>query len=83
MENLLNETKSIGLRHLIEFTILWSIAVGILLFMKFGLADFYKRMSKVATFPILIFGFFLILLFSIHFFFTSFTNLSVKEDNLE
>lgn len=82
-EKMLNETKSIGLKHFLEFIILWAIALGILLFMKFGLSEFYQKMSSITIFPILIFGFFLLLLISVHFFFGAFTDLTIKEDNLE
>lgn len=80
-EKVLTETKSIGLRHLVEFIVLWAMSLGILLFMRFAISDFYATMLESSLFIPLIFGYFLIFLGSLHLFFKSYTNLTIKEDS--
>lgn len=80
-EKVLTDTVNIGLKHVIEFLILWAMSIGILLFTRFGIADFYVSMLNNLTFKILIFVFFLFILLSIHLFFKAFTNLTIKEDS--
>lgn len=83
MEKVLSETVSIGYKHLFEFITLWLLSFGILLFMRFGLSDFYKIMLKSEIFIPMLSVFFLFNLVSVHLFFQSFTNLTIKEDILE
>lgn len=77
------ESTNIGIKHLIEFIVLWSLSFAVILFMKFGINEFYEKMLKDAIFAPLIFVYFLLCLASLHLFVKSFTNLSVKEDVLK
>lgn len=77
------ESANSGIKHLVEFIVLWTLSFVILLFMRFGISDLYSKMLNDATFAPLIFVFFLLCLISIHLFIKTFINLSVKEDNLE
>ena len=79
-EKTLNDSSSLGVKHLVEFIMLWALSFAILLFMKFSLKDFYEKMLANPIFTPLIFVYFLICLLSFHFFLNSFTNLSIKED---
>lgn len=79
-EKTLNDSSSLGVKHLVEFIMLWALSFAILLFMKFSLKDFYEKMLANPIFTPLIFVYFLICLLSLHFFLNSFANLSIKED---
>ena len=78
-EKTLNETLSIGYKHLTEFIILWLMSFAILLFMRFSIKEFYLMMLKNALVVPLIFIFFIICVASINLFVNSFTNLTIKE----
>ena len=81
IEKTLTDTLSIGYKHLSEFLILWLMSFGILIFMKFSIRDFYSMMLHSQFVVPMIFGFFLICLFSMNLFINSFTDLSIKEDS--
>jgi len=78
-EKTLTDALSIGNKHLKEFIILWLMSMGILLFMRFSLKDFYGTMLKNNLIGILIFMFFIICIVSINLFVNAFTDLAVKE----
>ena len=78
-ERTLSETLSIGHKHLKEFITLWVMSIGILIFMRFSLKDFYITMLKSSLFGMLLFVFFIICIVSINLFVVAFTNLTVKE----
>lgn len=80
-EKILNESLSIGRKHIVEFLLLWVMSFGIVLFMRFGITDFYMMMLNNSLFVIMLFIYFLICLVSVHLFVDKFTNLSIKEDN--
>lgn len=82
-EKKLLESTNIGVKHLIEFFLLWALSFAVLIFMKFGIGDFYNQMLNNSLIVPLIFAYFLLCLFSIHLFLNSFLNLSIKEDVLE
>lgn len=82
VEKTLNESNQIGFKHLVEFILLWLLSFVILLFMKFGIQEFYNRMLENPIFGPLILVFFIICLASIYLFIISFTNLSIKEDKM-
>ena len=79
-EKTLNDTLSIGYKHLIEFLILWIMAFGILIFMRFSISEFYKMMLKNVFIVPMIFIFYVLCIFSINIFVNSFTDLSIKEE---
>lgn len=78
-EKTLADTLAIGTKHLTEFIILWVMSIGILLFMRFSLKDFYVSMMSNPLIPALIFVFFFICILSINLFVNAFTNLTIKE----
>ena len=78
-ERALSDTLSIGHKHLKEFITLWVMSIGILIFMRFSLSDFYLSMLKNTMFSTLLFVFFLICIVSINLFVIAFTDLTVKE----
>lgn len=80
IEKTLNESSNLGIKHLIEFIVLWALSFAVLLFMKFGIGEFYNRMLSYSIFTSMIFGFFLLCLLSLHLFIKNFINLSIKED---
>lgn len=80
-EKSLSETLSIGYKHIIEFILLWIMATAILVFIRFSISDFYLMMIEKPYFPLLIFGYFIVCLFSIILFFKTYTNLTIKEDS--
>lgn len=82
VEKTITESKGISVKHAVEFIVMWALSFAVLLFMKFGIQDFYNRMLNLPLFAPLIFGYFLLCLASIHLFIRSFSNLSIKEDNL-
>lgn len=79
-EKALTDSSNLGIKHFIEFILLWALSFGILLFMKFGIKEFYDKMLKNPIFAPLIFVFFLMCLLSLHLFLKNFMNLSIKED---
>lgn len=80
-EKTLNETLSIGYKHFIEFLSLWLLSFAILIFIRFGINDFYNKMVANPLFTPLIVCYFLLFLLSAHLFFSAFTNLTIKEDS--
>ena len=79
-EKTLNDSSNLGIKHLIEFIVLWTLSFAVLLFMKFGIGNFYNKMLNNPIFVPMIFCFFLLCLLSLHLFIKTFVNLSVKED---
>lgn len=82
-EKALTDTLSIGYKHLTEFIILWLMSLGILIFMKFSIKDFYDMMLTNNIMVPLIFGFFVIIIFSTNLFVNAFTDLTIKEEPKE
>lgn len=82
-EKSLTDSYNLGLKHLIEFVVLWALSFSVLLFIKFGLKDFYNQMLSNPIFTPLIFVYFLLCLVSIHLFLNTFLNLSIKEDKFD
>lgn len=81
-EKSLSESKEIGNRKLFEFGLLWIMSFAILLFLRFGISDFYIKMIKSSTFIVLLVTYFLLSLVSIHLFIVSFTSIKIKEDKI-
>ena len=78
-EKSLSDSLSIGNKHLKEFIILWLMSIGILVFMRFSLKDFYGSMLKNNIIGMMLFVFFLICIVSINLFVNAYTSLAVKE----
>lgn len=83
IENVLTESTSISSKYLGEILLLWILSFGILVFLRFSIAQFYNQMKTIPIFLMFIGLFFVILLFSIHLFITRFTTIQVKEDKMD
>ena len=80
-EKALADSVSTGEKHLFEFIILWSLTFLILVFLRFGISEFYMVMLSSALFMALLVFFFVLLLISIHVFLVRFSNITIKEDS--
>lgn len=81
-EKSLTESVALGNRKLLEFGVLWLMSFAILLFLRFGISEFYEKMITNYMFIILLVGFFLVSLVSTHLFLCSFTSIKIKEDKV-
>jgi len=79
-EKSLTESTAIGRKQLLEFSILWGISFVVLIFLRFGISEFYSLMITSKLFISLLIIYFLLVLGSFHMFLLRFTNLVVKED---
>lgn len=80
-EKALADSVSTGEKHLFEFIILWSLTFLILVFLRFGISEFYMVMLSSPLFMALLVFFFVLLLISIHVFLVRFSNITIKEDS--
>ena len=81
LEQMMITLSSLTIRKVFEFTVLWMITMAIVVFMRFGLAQFYAQMLNgllLAVMTILLFSLFL---FSIHMAITRLTDTSIIGDN--
>ena len=81
-EKSLTESVSISHRKLFEFGLLWIMSFAILLFLRFGISEFYTKMVMSNMFVALLVAFFIVSLISIHLFVCSYTSLEIKEDKI-
>lgn len=79
-EKTLNETINISNKHLGQFILLWLLSFGIIMFMRFGVSEFYMLMLSQNIFKGMLFIFFMICLVSTHLFIKKYTSLTIKED---
>ena len=82
IEDTLNKTNNVIKRIAVEFGVLWIIALGVLVFLRFGVSDFYQTMLTSIPFLITLILFFVLFLVSIHSLIRRATELYIKEDNL-
>lgn len=80
-EKALADSVSTGEKHLFEFIVLWSLTFLILVFLRFGVSEFYMVMLSSPLFMALLVFFFVLLLISIHVFLVRFSNITIKEDS--
>ena len=80
-EKALADSVSTGEKHLFEFIVLWSLTFLILVFLRFGISEFYMVMLSSPLFMALLVFFFVLLLISIHVFLVRFSNITIKEDS--
>ena len=81
IEQAMITVSSLNIRKIFEFTILWVITMGIVVFMRFGLASFYSQMLNgvlLIAMTIMLFGLFL---FSIHMAMLRLTNKTLNGEN--
>ena len=82
-EKALADSTNLGERKLMEFIVLWLMTFAIMIFLRFGVSDFYIVMLKSPMFVALIILFFVVTLISIHLFIVRFSSLSIKEDVIQ
>ena len=82
IEDSLNQAVRTTRKNLLEFVILWGLSLGVLLFMRFGISNFYVMMISSPLFVGLLACYYLIILFSIHLAITGATSLFIKEDKV-
>ena len=85
---LINETKNVedyliscermARKKYVEFSVLWLLAIAILIFLKFALKDFYTQLKGQIFFPICISLIFVFILFSIHVLLNVTTSIELK-----
>ncbi|MDD3207624.1 MAG: hypothetical protein PHV19_03825 [Bacilli bacterium] len=73
--------RSLSTKRTMEFFILWSITIGIVIFMRFGLSSFYSRMLNGLIVIIMTALLFALLLVSIHLAINKFSHQLVQENN--
>lgn len=82
IEDTLNKTNNSIKKIALEFGVLWIISLGVLVFLRFGVSDFYQTMLKSIPFLVTLILFFVLFLVSIHSLIRRATDLYIKEDNL-
>ena len=83
IEETLNKSNRSMKRVSIEFAVLWLITFGVLIFLRFGVQDFYLTMLTSIPFFVILCLFFVIFLFSVHIFIKRATAIYIKEDRLD
>lgn len=83
IENTLNKTNNSILKNAIEFVVLWLISFMVLVFLRFGISDFYQTMLASLPFLVTLVSFFAFFLISVHIFIKRATSLYIKEDKLD
>lgn len=66
MEEYLTESQRISRKNLLEFGVLWTFSMLILVILRFALSQFYGKLSTQIYFPIAILGIIVFLLITIH-----------------
>lgn len=82
VENSVTKSYNIGLKKIVEYAILWILTFAILIFMRFGMRDFYTTMLSNRFFHFCLIVFFLFFIAAFHIFLLKFTALSIKEDKV-
>ena len=77
-EEYISSSKSIAKKKMTEFAILWLLTIGIMVFMRFALSQFFKTISKQVFYPIGILAICLFCLFSIHMAISKMTKLQIR-----
>ncbi len=65
-EEYLTESQRITRKNLLEFGVLWTFSMFILVILRFALSQFYDKLSAQLYFPIAILGIIIFLLITIH-----------------
>lgn len=66
IEEYISTSKSITKKKMVEFAILWLLTLGIMVFMRFALSQFFNTIAKQIFYPIGILSICLFCLLSIH-----------------
>ena len=78
IEDYISASQSISRKKLGEFAILWFLTIGIMVFMRFALSEFFLTISSQIFYPIGIFAILFFCLVSIHLAISRLTNLKIK-----
>ena len=78
IEEYISSSKSITKKKMTEFAILWLLTIGIMVFMRFALSQFFATVSKQIYYPIGILVICLFCLFSIHITISKMTKLQIR-----
>ena len=66
IEEYVSESRTIAKKKIFEFVILWALTLGIMIFLRFSLGQFFDVICKQIYYPIGIFGICFFCLISIH-----------------
>ena len=78
IEEYISESSSISKKKTVEFAILWFLTLGIMVFLRFALSQFFDTLSKKIFYPIGIGAICLFCLISIHFAIMRICQLEIK-----
>ena len=70
----IDEYNDVAKRKSFEFISLWSLTFAILFILKISLADFFIKIREMSFFPVALFGFFILFMFSFVFFMKKYYN---------
>lgn len=77
-EEFISISQSISRKKIGEFVILWALTIGIMVFMRFALSEFFGTISSQIFYPIGILAIVLFCLITIHIAIMKMTNLKIK-----
>ena len=78
IEEYISISKSITKKKMVEFTILWLLTLGIMVFMRFALTQFFNTITKQIFYPIGILSICLFCLLSIHIAISKMSKLQIR-----
>ena len=78
IEEYISTSQSISRKKIGEFIILWALTIGIMVFMRFALSEFFATISSQVFYPIGILAILLFCLVTIHMAIMKMTNLKIK-----
>ena len=78
VEEYITASATIGRKKIVEFVILWTLTISIMVFMRFALSQFFDTISKQLFYPIGIGGIILFAIVSIHIAITKMCKLKIK-----
>ncbi|MDY0345714.1 MAG: hypothetical protein WCX85_04710 [Bacilli bacterium] len=81
MEEAMMSVTSLINRKVVEFVILWTITLGIIIFMRFGVGQFYSKLLNAALVIVMTLSLFALLFVSVHLAIKKFTNSPIIEGN--
>ena len=77
-EEYISASATIGRKRIVEFVILWTLTISIMVFMRFALSQFFDTISKQLFYPIGIGGIILFAIVSIHIAISKMCKLKIK-----
>lgn len=81
MEEAMIGVSAIINRKIVEFVVLWTITLGIIVFMRFGMGQFYQQLLNATLVIIMTSSLFILLLISLHLAINEFMNSPILEGN--